>query len=403
MHDPTEARNRRGRWAGGLTAVLTAVALSAISPPAHAAAEGFVLGAGGPGSVSGSYIVTLKAGTDAPSKAGKGIAAKYGAKIRHMYSTALNGYSVTAGEKQAGRLAADSRVASVVQDTRVTQDRRQSHPPSWGLDRVDQRDLPPDKSYTWPDSAGRGVTVYVIDTGVRISHKEFGGRAVNGWDFVQNDRTAQDGNGHGTHVAGTVAGATFGVARKAKVVAVRVLDDAGGGTTAQVIAGIDWVTEHARKPAVANMSLGGPGNAQLDTAVRNSIASGVTFTVAAGNDGIAAGLSSPARVKQAITVGATDRKDVRAPFSNWGPSLDLFAPGVSITSASHRDDTGKVTSSGTSMAAPHAAGAAALYLADHPRAAPAEVGRALVKRAVSGKVKDRYPGSPNRLLHVDNP
>ncbi|MFE7842789.1 S8 family peptidase [Streptomyces sp. NPDC057474] len=398
------------RWAGGLTAVMTAAALSAITLPAQAAAEGLVHGAGDPGSVNGSYIVTLKAGTKAPSKAGKDIAAKYGAKIRHTYSTALNGYSVQTGEKQARRLAADSRVASVVQDTKVTYDHRQAaydprqpNPPSWGLDRVDQSNLPLDKSYTSPGSAGRGATVYVIDTGIRITHKEFGGRAANGWDFVQNDRTAQDGNGHGTHVAGTVAGTTYGVAKKARVVAVRVLDDAGGGTTAQVIAGIDWVTKHAKKPAVANMSLGGHGNAQLDAAVRNSIASGVTYTVAAGNDGLAAGLYSPARVKQAITVGATDKKDVRADFSNWGPSLDLFAPGASITSASHKSNTGKVTSSGTSMASPHAAGAAALFLADHPRATPADVSRALVEGAISGKVKDRYPGSPNRLLQVDNP
>ncbi|MGW0846158.1 S8 family peptidase [Streptomyces sp. NPDC002787] len=403
MHHLAEARNRRMRWAGGLTAVMTAAVLSAITLPAHAAPEGLVLGAGDPGSVSGSYIVTLKAGTKAPSKAGKDVAAKYGAKIGHMYSTALNGYSVKAGEKQARRLAADSRVASVVQDTEVTYGHRQTDPPSWGLDRVDQPDLPLDRSYTWPESAGRGATVYVIDTGIRVTHKDFGGRARHGWDFVQNDRTAQDGNGHGTHVAGTVAGTAYGVAKKAEVVAVRVLDDAGAGTTAQVIAGIDWVTRHARKPAVANMSLGGFGNAQLDAAVRNSIASGVTYTVAAGNDGLAAGLYSPARVKQAITVGATGKKDVRADFSNWGPSLDLFAPGVSITSASHRNNTGKVTHSGTSMASPHVAGAAALYLADHPRATPAEVSKALVERAISGKVKDTYPGSPNKLLHVDNP
>ncbi|MEV0482936.1 S8 family peptidase [Streptomyces sp. NPDC050508] len=393
-------RTRRLRRAGGLTAVTTVVVFSAITLPAHAASEGTILGAGEPGSVSGSYLVTLKGGTKAPSAAGKGLAEKYGAKISHTYGTALNGYAIEANERQARLLAADSQVASVAQDTRITLDRVQLNPPSWGLDRLDQASLPLSKSYTSPASGGSGVTVYVIDTGIRITHKDFGGRASYGWDFVDNDATAQDGNGHGTHVAGTIAGTTYGVAKKAEVVAVRVLDDAGAGTTSQVIAGIDWVTRHAHKPAVANLSLGGYHNAQLDAAVRNSIASGVTYTVAAGNDGLSAGLYSPADVKEAITVGATDKNDARAAFSNFGPAVDLFAPGVSITSASNVSDTGKATFSGTSMASPHAAGAAAVYLSGHPRATPAQVSKALVAGAVSGKVSGEGLGSPDKILQV---
>ncbi|MGW0907931.1 S8 family peptidase [Streptomyces sp. NPDC002853] len=403
----TLSRTKRLRWAGAVTAATTAVVLSAITLPAHADPAGpplgEILGAGEPGSISGSYIVTLKGGTTAPSRAGKGLAAKYGAKIRHTYSTALNGYAVRAGSAQAEKLAGDPRVASVFQDSTVSLDHTQKDPPSWGLDRIDQKSLPLDTSYTYPDSAGKGVTAYVIDTGIRASHEDFGGRASSGWDFIDNDATAQDGNGHGTHVSATVAGESHGVAKQADVVGVRVLDDAGSGTTAQVIAGIDWVTKNARKPAVANLSLGGTANAQLDAAVRNSIASGVTYTVAAGNDGLPAFLFSPARVKEAITVGATDVKDAKASFSNWGGSLDLFAPGVGITSAWNTDDSATDTISGTSMASPHAAGAAALYLADHPSAAPAEVGKALTDQAVPGKVTGAGLGSPNKLLQVSNP
>jgi subtilisin family serine protease len=393
-------RTRRLRWTGGLAAAICAAAFSAITLPAHAVPEGRILGAGGPGSVHGSYLVTLREGTRAPSAAGKGLAEKHGVDISHTYGTVLNGYAIRANARQAARLAADPRVASVVQDTRVRLDHTQRNPPSWGLDRVDQPSPPLDRSYTWPESAGAGVTVYVIDTGVRTTHQDFGGRASHGWDFVGNDKVAADANGHGTHVAGTVAGRTHGVAKKARVVTVRVLDAAGSGTTARVIAGIDWVTRHAKKPAVANLSLGGPRNDRLDAAVRASIASGVTYTVAAGNDGRPAGLYSPGSVKEAITVGATDRKDAKPAFSNHGPALDLFAPGVAITSASAASDTARATFSGTSMASPHAAGAAALYLADHPRAAPAQVGRVLTAGAATGKISGRGLGSPDKLLRV---
>ncbi|MFF0188059.1 S8 family peptidase [Streptomyces sp. NPDC005244] len=393
-------RKWRRRWGAGLAAVTTTAVLSAIAPPAQAAAEGRILGAGDPGSVSGSYIVTLKGSTRAPSAAGTDIAEIYGARISHTYGTALNGFAVRVDERRARRLAADPRVASVVQDTRVALEGARKYAPPWGLDRIDQRSRPLDGRYTVPGPAGAGVTVYVIDTGIRVTHRDFGGRASYGWDFVDDDRTARDGNGHGTHVAATVVGSRYGVASRAKVVAVRVLDDRGAGTTAQVIAGIDWVTRHARKPAVANLSLDGYGNAQLDAAVRNSIASGVTYTVAAGNDGRSAARYSPARVAQAITVGASDRADARARFSNTGPAVDLFAPGVAITSASYRSDTGQVAYSGTSMASPHVAGAAALYLSGHPRAAPEQVAKALVKRAVPGKLSGVGPGSPNKLLNV---
>ncbi|MBD0744828.1 S8 family peptidase [Streptomyces sp. CBMA152] len=392
----------RLRAAGALTALVTAAALSC-ALPAQAAPptplpppEGRVLGADAPGAVGGSYIVTLKDSTGAPTGAGRSIAAKYGAHISRTYETALNGYAVHVDAEHAGELAADPAVASVVQDTAVSLDDGEAGP----ADRTAPPDPTPQQPSDWPPGQGAGVTAYVIDTGIRTTHREFGGRASSGWDFVDDDADAEDGSGHGTHVAATLAGATYGVAKRADVVAVRVLDDHGVGTTAQVIAGIDWVARNARRPAVANLSLGGAANPELDQAVRNAIAAGVTFTVAAGNEGAPAARYSPARVPEAVTVGASDRSGARAAFSNWGPALDLFAPGVSVTSAWNTDDTASRTLTGTSMAAPYAAGAAALYLGGHPSATPAEVSDALVARSATGRITDAGPGSPDRLLQV---
>ncbi|GAA2437948.1 S8 family peptidase [Streptomyces glaucus] len=393
-------RIRLAAIAGLATAALTG-ALTAL--PAHAApAEGTVLAAGSPTAVKDSYIVTLKksAGLKASSATGKNLVKSYGGTVRKTFGAALNGYTATLSATEAERLAADPAVASVEQDQRVQlADTTQSNAP-WGLDRVDQTSLPLSGTYTYPDSAGSGVTAYVIDTGVRITHQQISGRASYGYDAVDGDTTASDGNGHGTHVATTIAGSTYGVAKKAKIVAVRVLNNSGSGTTAGVIAGIDWVTANHSGPSVANLSLGGGVSTTLDTAVRNSIASGVTYAVAAGNSNTTASSSSPARVAEAITVGATTSTDARASYSNYGSVLDIFAPGSSITAGWHTSDTATSTISGTSMATPHVAGAAAVYLANHASATPAQVASALVSGATTGKVTSAGTGSPNRLLKI---
>ncbi|MFB9522955.1 MULTISPECIES: S8 family peptidase [Streptomyces] len=393
------------RWAVAGATSVAALALGAVSvlpaAAAPAAAEGRIENAGVAGAVPGSYIVTLKDSVvDAESPRGQALAKRYGATIKDTYERALNGYAVELSEAQAKKFAADPAVASVAQNRVFKISATQPNPPSWGLDRIDQRALPLDRSYTYPDSAGEGVTAYIIDTGVRITHSDFGGRASYGFDAIDNDNTAQDGNGHGTHVAGTVGGTAYGVAKKAKIVGVRVLNNQGSGTTAQVVAGIDWVTRNAVKPAVANMSLGGGVDSALDTAVRNSIASGITYAVAAGNDSSNAQNYSPARVTEAITVGSTTNTDARSSFSNYGSVLDLFAPGSSITSSWNTGDTATNTISGTSMAAPHAAGAAALYLAANRTATPAQVSSALTAAATPNVVGNPGTGSPNRLLNV---
>ncbi|MFI8517116.1 S8 family serine peptidase [Streptomyces sp. NPDC085481] len=366
----------------------------AASPTARSATVGDLRLAPASLAVDDSWIVVLKDGSTR--------AADLGVTPKHEYRSVLKGFSATMSRSRAAALAADPRVAYVEQNATVRIADTQTGA-TWGLDRIDQRDLPLSTTYTY-DTTASNVTAYIIDTGIRTSHSEFGGRASVGTDTVGGGQNGQDCQGHGTHVAGTVGGAKYGVAKGAKLVAVRVLDCNGSGTTAGVIAGVDWVTANAVKPAVANMSLGGGANTSLDDAVKRSIASGVTYAIAAGN-GNFLGLPakacnySPARVPEAITVGATDSADKRASFSNYGTCVDLFAPGVSITSAWKDGDTATNTISGTSMATPHTAGVAALYLAAHPTATPAQVSTALVDNATSGKVQDPRTGSPNKLLH----
>ncbi|MEV7786267.1 S8 family peptidase [Streptomyces sp. NPDC088106] len=382
-----------------VTAATTAALLGASSAHAAEPAQGAVLGLNAEGAVAGSYIVLLDEQTTSADK--KDLAQEYGGELSRSYGAAVDGFAADGlSETEARRLAADPAVGAVVANRTYRTTATQDDPPSWGLDRVDQADTAGDSKYTYPDQAGEGVTAYVIDTGVRVTHQDFGGRATHGYDAVDNDDTADDGNGHGTHVAATIAGSAHGVAKKADVVAVRVLDDNGSGTTEQVIAGIDWVTENHKGPSVANMSLGGAADPALDAAVQKAIASGVTFAVAAGNESADAGQGSPARVPEALTVASSTEDDAQSDFSNFGTAVDLYAPGSDITSAWNDSDEGTRTISGTSMASPHVAGAAAVYLAGHPDAGPAAVAAALTGGATADRIGNPGTGTPNKLLKI---
>ncbi|GIG62895.1 hypothetical protein Lfu02_72670 [Longispora fulva] len=387
--------NARRRLSGVVLLSAAVAAWSAFTGGTATAAApvGVVLGADSATAVPGSYIIVLKNGATLDG----GLAARYGGTVTHTYTSALRGYSAEMSESQAARLAADPAVSYVQQDQVVHVLGTQPSPPSWGLDRVDQRDLPLDNSYTYPNDAAN-VHAYIIDTGVRITHTTFGGRATWGTNTIDQNNT--DCHGHGTHVAGTIAGAEYGLAKAAQVVAVKVLNCSGSGSSSNVIAGMDWVTANAVKPAVANMSLGGSADQAIDDATTNSINSGVVYAVAAGNSNSDACNDSPARTPAAITVGATQKTDARASFSSYGTCLDIFAPGVDITSSWGSGDTATNTISGTSMATPHVAGAAALILGANPNYTPQQVRDAMVNAASDNRVTSPGTGSPNKLLFV---
>jgi len=348
--------------------------------------------------VPDSYVVVLKSDVDADATQSS-LLSRFGGKAGQSWRAALKGFELNASEAVAKKIAGHPSVSFVQRNGIYTISDTQPNPPSWGLDRIDQPNLPLNNSYTYPNTASN-VTAYIIDTGIRTTHVDFGGRAVWGFNAVDTNNT--DCHGHGTHVAGTTGGTSFGVAKGVSLVAVKVLDCAGSGTTAQVVGGINFVTSnHTTGLAVANMSLGGGVDTAIDSAVSSSIADGVTYAIAAGNSNQNACNFSPARVPAAITLGASDINDARASFSNFGTCLDLFAPGVNITSAwGVGNDTTTMTISGTSMATPHATGAAALILSANPGFTPLQVRNAMVAAAVPNKITSPGTGSPNLLLQV---
>ena len=407
----TKSSNSRSRLRRGFLfvalALLTVTVIAQTTPEPKLAP---IINEAAPNTIPGQYIVVFKPGTDRKAVlAAQDMVKRLDGTVGFTYTSALIGFSAKLSPKAVEALRAVPGVAYIEADQKgsinTVQPPNPSGNPPTGLDRTSERLLPLDSRYTYSET-GAGVHAYILDTGIRATHMEFGGRASGAFTAVMDGNGTNDCNGHGTHVAGTIGGATFGIAKGVTLHAVRVAQCSGSVAGADAIAGVDWVTNNAIRPAVANMSLGFGAFTALDTSVTSSIASGVTYIVAAGNANTDACTTSPARVPTAITVGAIDPgNDSRASFSNFGACLDLFAPGLNILSAWNTNDTATNTISGTSMATPHVTGVVALYLQNHTAATSADVWTAIHNAddvsttAGWAGVTSPGTGSPNELLH----
>jgi subtilisin family serine protease len=407
----TFIRHQIGRGAAGALALAAAGACSDAGSPTggtpasvrQAASSAAAAANAAPAAdvIPGQYIVQFTNDVrDVPGSA-KQIVAQYAGELRFTYLAALKGFAAKLPDQAIAALQRNPNIAAIEPDMVVRAIDTQTSPPSWGLDRIDQNALPLSGSYTYANN-GAGVNVYIIDTGIRTTHVEIAGRAFSGYTAIADTNGTNDCNGHGTHVSGTVGGTNVGVAKGVKLYAVRVLDCSGSGSSSGVIAGLDWVATHRVLPASANMSLGGGLSSALNTAVANTVAAGVVVAVAAGNSNADACKASPASEPSALTVGASASNDAQASFSNWGTCVDLYAPGVGIYSSWGTGNTVYANASGTSMATPHVAGAAALYLAANPSATPSQVAQALVGSATPGVLTSLGVGSPNLLLYTGN-
>ena len=366
----------------------------------------------GANGINGQFIVVLKENKEAQTAEARaayvnGVVAKAqkitGTDVLRTYSSALNGFAINADGKQIREIAQLAEFKYAEQDQTVSLNLPESSRAvgSWGLDRIDQRDLPLNDTYDVAQS-GRGVSAYVLDTGISPSHNDFGGRVGTGYNAVNDNNGTDDCHGHGTHVSGTVGGENFGVAKGVTLYPVRVLNCEGGEAWSTIVEGVDWLADNAKKPAVANISIGGGYSQALNDAVDAAVRKGIFITASAGNANQDACNESPSAAPSSISVGATTNRDARASFSNWGSDcVDIMAPGDNIVSASYQNDNGSSTMSGTSMAAPHVAGAGALFLQNNPNATPDEVFRHLESKATTGHLSG-LNGSPDLLLFVQS-